>query len=389
SAQSQSLSLEEMTAKAEQISPDFIALEERELAEKVGLNTAFNIDKTEVFYNYFQNELAINGRPVGIYGVRQGIDFPGVYFAQKKKNKLSLASTQQLIEDRRISLKRKIAAAYYQWLYLSHYLDELKYIDSVYSDFSYAAQRKFELGESNYLEKITAQSQQKIIALELEKVNTELKNSLEALKNAVKAQEDFQPMLQPLPILKTKTNEVVSTENPFKQSLVKQEQAAQQEWKVEQNKWFPGLNASFFWGSNSTLNQSLEGYEFGLKIPLFYWGQQASVKKAKHQYALQQAMSTSLSADYDRGYQQLRLELAQLQQQLQYFESEGQQLSNAILDTAQKSYKNGAIDFFQYIQSLQNAWQIRREHLSLINTYNQVVLKLNFFSSDLIPNYNK
>ena len=45
---------------------------------------------------------------------------------------------------------------------------------------------------------------------------------------------------------------------------------------------------------------------------------------------------------------------------------------------AQQSYKNGEIDFFDYIQSLENAKDIELQYLENLNAYNRTVIALNY-----------
>lgn len=58
-------------------------------------------------------------------------------------------------------------------------------IDSIYLHFSVSSNRKFELGETNYLEKITANAKHKQIQLQLQQVQAEkqIKNNAIALEN--------------------------------------------------------------------------------------------------------------------------------------------------------------------------------------------------------------
>ncbi|NJW55661.1 hypothetical protein HC175_22360, partial [Salinimicrobium sp. CDJ15-91] len=51
--------------------------------------------------------------------------------------------------------------------------------------------------------------------------------------------------------------------------------------------------------------------------------------------------------------------------------------SEEILRTANLSYQNGEIDFFQYILSLENAYRIRLSYLETLYAYNQTVIAIN------------
>ena len=65
---------------------------------------------------------------------------------------------------------------------------------------------------------------------------------------------------------------------------------------------------------------------------------------------------------------------------IDYYENSGKKLSDEILKVANMSYKHGEIDFFQYIQSLENALQIKIDYLDAILEYNNTILDIEFIN---------
>lgn len=70
----------------------------------------------------------------------------------------------------------------------------------------------------------------------------------------------------------------------------------------------------------------------------------------------------------------------QLQEVLSYYEEEGNELAQEILKTAEGSFRNGEIDFYQYIQSLESAYDIKLEHLDKLQEYNQTIIAINYLT---------
>lgn len=54
-----------------------------EQARQLG-KTAFDPDKTVVYYNFDQNNIAENGQPLHVWGLQQQFSFPGWYVARKQ-----------------------------------------------------------------------------------------------------------------------------------------------------------------------------------------------------------------------------------------------------------------------------------------------------------------
>jgi len=73
-------------------------------------------------------------------------------------------------------------------------------------------------------------------------------------------------------------------------------------------------------------------------------------------------------------------ELKKYEEALEYYDDEGENLSKEIFDTAKKSYQSGEINFFQYIQSIENSLQILLDYLQNLNLYNQKIIELNYLT---------
>ena len=73
-------------------------------------------------------------------------------------------------------------------------------------------------------------------------------------------------------------------------------------------------------------------------------------------------------------------QLKKYDEALIYYQEEGEQLSQEIFKTAKISYESGEINFFQYIQSMENALEILLDYLNNLNTYNQIVLEINYLT---------
>ncbi|MBT8181878.1 MAG: CusA/CzcA family heavy metal efflux RND transporter, partial [Eudoraea sp.] len=122
------------------------------------ISSAFSFDKTRIYYEYDQNNIAINGEPIGIFGVEQDFLFPTVYFSKKKVNKAGLDVESSAYEVQKKILKKKVTSRFYEYQYAKEREFIYKQIDSLFRNFAAIAERRFELGETNYLEKITTQS---------------------------------------------------------------------------------------------------------------------------------------------------------------------------------------------------------------------------------------
>ena len=70
--------------------------------------------------------------------------------------------------------------------------------------------------------------------------------------------------------------------------------------------------------------------------------------------------------------------LEKYSESITYYEQTGKQLSAELIRNAQKSHVAGEIDFFRFVQSVENAVAIELNYLENLSMYNELVLEINF-----------
>jgi cobalt-zinc-cadmium resistance protein CzcA len=342
------------------------------------INSAFNFNKTHVYYEYDENNLAINNVPLKVFGVQQDFRFPTEYFSQKRVNKVknNLAQTEYDIQSK--AIKRELTIGYYEYQIAREKVRVYKRLDSLYANFSTVAARKFELGETNYLEKITAASKQRKINLDyhqaIQKVSKAYANLLRMIQveDSVVISEEINLKIDLRAINIESTPEISYYETNM--------QLMAAESNFEKQQLLPDISVAYFQGSNSELNDNLLGYQLGLKIPLLFSGQAARIKASKIAKEMSVTESMAYKIKMKSKKEILLEEISQIQNSLNYYENEGSELSDEILKTAQISFKNGEIDFYQFIQSLESAYEIKLGYLDKLKEYNQSAIDINFLT---------
>ena len=148
----------------------------------------------------------------------------------------------------------------------------------------------------------------------------------------------------------------------------------------ERQKLLPDISLNYFQGTNPDLNDHLHGYQVGLKIPLLFGGRSSRIKASKIATDIVLEESKSYNIQLNARLEVLQSELKKYETALAYYENEGTMLSDEILKTANGSFKNGEIDFYQYILSLENAYEVHLEFLDNLNLYNQTAIKINYIT---------
>ncbi|MEQ9412682.1 MAG: efflux RND transporter permease subunit, partial [Cyclobacteriaceae bacterium] len=146
---------------------------ERLMAEyqKQLIKSGVNIPQTTVMGEYGQiNSSFSDNRLV----INQNLNFPTVYSNQKSVLKEEWKSSVLNVAVKEIELKKQVSQAYYMLTYLLQKKKLLLKNDSLYSSFLERANLRFKVGESNILEKATAETQRAQIAIQLNQLNADL-----------------------------------------------------------------------------------------------------------------------------------------------------------------------------------------------------------------------
>ena len=345
---------------------------------EVLIGNAFDFDKTRLYYSYDQNNLSVGNLPLNVLGVQQDFLFPTVYFAKKKVSKANYALSLSSYEIREKALKREVTSAYYQYLYAKAKETIYQRLDSLYQNFAHMAKRRFELGETNYLEKITASSKQRQLKITLEQAQQDAAIAYNELMAITQKPNGIKITIVPVQKIALRsvniagTAEMTYSKNTIDLAIAKRQQETQY--------LLPGISLNYFRGTNSAIEGSLNGYQAGLKIPLLFGGNTARIRASKIAEEIAVEQSKEFEFRLNAHYIELKAQYEKYAKALDYYEAEGSELSEELLKTASLSFRNGEIDFFQYIQSIENANDIQLERLDNLNRYNQTVIQLNYLS---------
>ncbi len=343
--------------------------------------TAFDFEKTDVYYQYDENNLALNGEPLKVFGAKQMFEFPTVYGAKNRVQKSNYALQKSSFEIRKKLLFQSLSTAYYEYQTLHQKAKLYGTLDSIYRKFAHAADRRFELGETNYLEKVTAQAKQRQIANTYAKVQQGIITTYAQIISLVQTGDTLDIAIErPEKLSISNAVGLMETETAF---LDQRQELSNAEKSLEENRLLPDLDLEYFQGTNKGLGTSLYGVQLGVRIPLLFFGKSSKVRSAKIQTKITAMENTEISISTNQRYKALLGQLDQLDKELSYYEDEGGLLSDQILKAASGNFMNGEIDFFQYIQSLENAYDIQNSYLDVLNQYNQTVIAINYLTITL------
>ena len=338
------------------------------------VGSAFSFDKTEVYYNYDESNMQVNNEVLKVFGITQDFKFPTRYFTDKKLNKAQVLLEESKYDLKFQQLKKSVYSNYYQLRYEKNKAETYRFLDSLYQDFATKAARRFELGETNYLETITAESKQQQLQTLYKQAMQDVAYAKERLKAIVQVDtlEIIDKELEQLELHSPSMQENAGLH--YFENAKNYQNALH---KMEKQQLLPDLSFEYFQGKNDQLNTNIKGYQIGLKIPLLFFGNSSKIKASRIAKEVISEQQNDYKVQLNAEYQSLLTTLNKYEEAISYYESQGKRLKDEIIKTANRTFKEGEIDFFQYIQSLETAKDIELSYLDNLNAYNQTVININ------------
>jgi outer membrane protein, heavy metal efflux system len=274
-------------------------------------------------------------------------------------------------------LEKAVTLAYYQYLYGISIQKLNSELNEIYTKFLKNADLRFKTGESGNIEVISAKAKVKEIETQKEQLVYDLAIYQKQLQFFVQTNENVVPdettsLQYLLPENKESNTENLMTEYYQQQILVYQKEAGT--FKALRT---PKLGLGYFAQTINT-ESLFQGFTAGLQIPLF-----GGVNTAKAQAAAISISQSQLALDKNKMLLSLQKEELQnnfkkQQKNLNYYQNEGLQYANQIIETAQKSYANGDMSYWSYISFLNQAIDIKKQLAEATHSFNQSAIELQF-----------
>jgi cobalt-zinc-cadmium resistance protein CzcA len=327
------------------------------------------------------------------FQINQSIPFPTYYSAKSNLYKAELQGSHLQQQATANEIKSQVQFWFYQLQYLQHTKKQLKSLDSLYNDFVSAAALRYQTGETNLLEKTTAETKQGQLSLLLKQTETDLATAYASLKTLLNTSEDFtlsdSGNFQPLTLSNSFDTSFVAN-NPSLKILYQQAIIAEQNKKVETASTLPDFNIGYFNQSligTQTVNgtdvyfdgsKRFQGLNVGISIPLTFLSNTQKVKSLSFkQQALQKEADNGkliLQTQLHNAFAQYNQNLSQYN----YFNSTALPNADIIISTATLGFKSGDIGYIEYLQALQTASDVQLNYLQSVNQLNQSIININF-----------
>ncbi len=328
------------------------------------------------------------------FTISQSFAFPSVYINQRKLANATILDSEWRLKTSQIEIATQVKQIYWQLAYLNSKYKLWLYQDSLYSGFRRAAELRAKAGETNRLEMITARSQ----SLEIKNQLQQLKADIGILNRQMKTILNTESMVIPsdsvlhrIDFLDESGNSGFQA-NPSLGQINHQIEVVRLEKKLEQSRALPDFSIGYF---SQTLRGTQDinglprtfgagdrftGIQTGIAIPLWFSPYSAKIKAAKIREQVAILNAGNYSKTIQGKYLSLLDECDKFKSSVEYYEKQAVPEAGIIIDQSIRSYKAGALDYLDYVLSLSRALSIKQNYLDALNSYNQTVINIEFFT---------
>ncbi len=354
------------------------------------IETATLIPQTQLSAEFGNYNSAFGDNRISI---GQSIQFPTVYTRQKQLLEQEWKQKLLTVAVKEAYLRHDVSVLYYQLLYHQQKRTLLLYADSLYSFFLDKAVRRLTSGESDILEKTSAQNLLGNIRQQLQQLLLDEDLALIQLQVLLNTTERYLPVSNEKglsPSVTSLADTSFLAAHPVIQSIRQQQQLALASYELEKSKRLPNLSLNY----NSTTirgigadNKLYDGsnrfgsVQLGIGIPVFGKAQKNMVEATR--FSKQIAAS-----NYQTGLQEIQSQYVSAvsqylkhQKAAQYYQSEALPNAQLIAETASRQLLTGSIHYLEWVQLINQTIQIKSDYLEAGKKLNESIIQLQFLTA--------
>ena len=358
-------------------------------AQKAMKGAAWDIPKTNIEGQYGQfNSYAKDNS----FTVSQSFAFPTLYIQQSKLARANVKSSEWELKTSQLEIATQVKQIYSQLTYLYSLRKLHVWQDSLYAGFQHAADLRLKSGETNRLEMLTAHSQSMEVRNHLQQIDADIVIFKQKLQLLLNTSDDVVPADTTLVRAEflPQTDSAVIAANPALGLATQQVAVSRIETRVERNRALPDLSIGYYSqtmqgeqevnGVPRTFgtNDRFAGVQAGIAIPLWIAPDVARIKASKIKEKVAETNAEQYAKSLSGAYNNLLMEFNKYANSLNYYENQALPEASLIIEQATKSYKAGAMDYLDYVQSLSRALTLREAYLETLNNYNQTIISIEY-----------
>ena len=326
------------------------------------------------------------------FSVSQTIRLPKFYNAQKTVLMEEYKNSLLHLDLQKWQLKKEISLVYNELNYFDGKKKLLKKADSIFTQYFNRADLRLKKGESNLLEKATAENLRSQAEMQLKSLEKDREISIQKLSFLINDGTFYQNENAKYGILNLENLNAEYAGNPLVLKQLEQEKNIQNaKLQTEKAKLSPslnlGVNSMTMKGNGADEKYYNATHRFqsgfvGVGIPVFNSAQKSVIEAQKvNQLIAENNYQLGLINLKNQYLQNLR-QFQKLNDEISYYQKTGLQNSESILKTANNQYFNGEINYLEWTLLVTQAFEIQNKYIDRLKETNDKIIEINSLKSE-------
>ena len=326
------------------------------------------------------------------FSVSQTIRLPKFYNAQKTVLMEEYKNSFLHLDLQKWQLKKEISLVYNELNYFNEKKKLLKKADSIFTQYFNRADLRLKKGESNLLEKATAENLRSQAEMQLKSLEKDREISIQKLSFLINDGSLYQNENVKYGILNLENLNSEYAGNPLVLKQLEQEKNIQNaKLLAEKAKLSPslnlGVNSMTMKGNGADEKYYNATHRFqsgfvGVGIPVFNSAQKSVIEAQKvNQLIAENNYQLGLINLKNQYLQNLR-QFQKLNDEISYYQKTGLQNSESILKTANNQYFNGEINYLEWTLLVTQAFEIQNKYIDRLKETNDKIIEINSLKSE-------
>ena len=341
--------------------------------------TGYDISNTGIIGEYGQFNSNVNDIKIGVL---QTIKFPTVYKRQKQLlvEEAKTGKWNEALQKKELS--RQVTTLFYEMIYLKEKEKLLLKSDSIYVEFLRKSTLRFEKGESNILEKATAENQSGQIKMQLLELQSDYKMKQLHFKYVLNTDKDFIPVSVTFKMNFAGNLEKNATDNQPSIKLFEQEvNSNKAQISLEKSKKLPELIGGVYWQTFKTQTSFQDSYngvygQFGVALPLFNSNIKNRQKALEINSQIAENNLINEKIKFQSQYNEFIQEAKKHEETIAYFESKALKNVDLVTKAANDKFINGDINYLEWVILINQNTEIQSNYIETVRKFNETILKL-------------
>ena len=326
------------------------------------------------------------------FSVSQTIRLPKFYNAQKTLLLEEWKNSLLNLDLQKWQLKREISLIFNELNYLDVKKKLLKKADSIFSQYFQRANLRLKKGESNLLEKATAENLRSQAEMQLKSLEKDREIAIQKLSFLINDGNLYQNENANYGILNLENLNSEYAGNPLVLKQLEQEKNIQNaKLLAEKAKLSPslnlGVNSMTMKGNGADEKYYNATHRFqsgfvGVGIPVFNSAQKSVIEAQKVNQLIAENNYQLGLVNLKNQYLQNFGQFQKLNDEISYYQKTGLQNSESILKTSNNQYFNGEINYLEWTLLVTQAFEIQNKYIDRLKETNDKIIEINSLKNE-------